>query len=404
MGAGIRRADWRPGAELVMKCISVLSTLPDPQAAGASILDRLAGAFSGDRADLVALFASPHLAGSLHPIALAILERGLARHVLGTTGEAIVAENREVESAPALGAWAIRLPDGARLTPIRIEADDSVEMDAARVALTDLDPERGAVILLADPFTFRADEWLKSVEAAKPGMRVFGGMASGGQRPGVNRLVLDREVFDSGAVGMGLEGPFRISSIVSQGCRPIGRPLVITRAEGNLIKELGRRPSVEVFQEIFEELGGHEQALAREGLHLGRVINEYQDSFGPGDFLVRNVIGATEEGAIAITDAVHVGQTVQFHVRDAATADEDFRSLLNTRRGGKVDGALLFTCNGRGSRLFTEPNHDVSAIHQSLGPVPVAGFFAMGEFGPVGGQNFVHGFTASVALFGELDR
>jgi small ligand-binding sensory domain FIST len=176
--------------------------------------------------------------------------------------------------------------------------------------------------------------------------------------------------------------------------------VLVTRVEQNLIHELGRRPSLEVFREMYETLEPEDRDLVREGLHIGRVINEYQDTFGRGDFLVRNVLGADESGAIGITDVVRVGQTVQFHVRDAATADEDLRHLLSESADiGPAAGALLFTCNGRGSRLFSAPDHDVAVLHDSFGPIPVAGFFAMGEIGPIGGQNFVHGFTASIAIF-----
>ena len=100
-------------------------------------------------------------------------------------------------------------------------------------------------------------------------------------------------------------------------------------------------------------------------------------------------------GAIAVGDVMPVGTTVQFHLRDARTADEDLHVLL---KGHEADGALVFTCNGRGSRLFDEPHHDVRVLTDLLGPVPLAGCFAAGEIGPVGGQNFVHGFTASMAL------
>jgi small ligand-binding sensory domain FIST len=182
--------------------------------------------------------------------------------------------------------------------------------------------------------------------------------------------------------------------------------MLVTRAEQNIIRELGRRPALEVLREIFQELTEEDQRRLQDGLHIGRVINEYQESFQRGDFLVRNVIGADDSGAIQITDLVRVGQTVQFHVRDAETADEDLRlSLLHARdkagHSGRPVGALLFTCNGRGTRLFGEPNHDVRLIHEILGPIAVGGFFAMGEIGPIGGQNFVHGFTSSVLLFDD---
>jgi small ligand-binding sensory domain FIST len=260
--------------------------------------------------------------------------------------------------------------------------------------------------LLGDPFTFPADRFLKQVNQEAPGFRMVGGMASAGHEPGSNRLVLNGEVFEDGAVGLVVDGPLIVRTIVSQGCRPIGRPLIVTKVDRNIIRELGRRPALEVLREIFEGLSEDEQAQVQDGLHLGRVINEYQERFERGDFLVRNVLGADEEGGIAINDFVRVGQTVQFHVRDAETADEDLRGLLDAERGQRPEarprGALLFSCNGRGSRLFAGPNHDVGLIHAVLDKnLPVAGFFAMGEIGPVGGQNFLHGFTASIVLFEE---
>jgi small ligand-binding sensory domain FIST len=176
--------------------------------------------------------------------------------------------------------------------------------------------------------------------------------------------------------------------------------MIVTKVDSNLIQELGREPALGRLRSTYEELEEDEQELVRQGLHVGRVINEYQDTFRSGDFLVRNVLGADDSGGIAITDLIRVGQTVQFHVRDAQTADEDLRGLLaQDRTGAPIAGALIFSCNGRGTRLFSSPNHDVMALHETLGHVPAAGFFAMGEIGPIGGKNFLHGFTASIALF-----
>jgi small ligand-binding sensory domain FIST len=179
--------------------------------------------------------------------------------------------------------------------------------------------------------------------------------------------------------------------------------MVITRGQDNVIAELGGKPALVRLQEVWDELDPADRQLFRQGLHVGRVINEYQGDFQRGEFLVRNVLGIDRaSGAVAITDRVRVGQTVQFHVRDAATADEDLHGLLQldlAAHDHPPQGALLFTCNGRGTRLFPQPHHDAQAIRAEAGPVPLAGFFAQGELGPVGGQNFIHGFTASVALF-----
>jgi small ligand-binding sensory domain FIST len=199
-----------------------------------------------------------------------------------------------------------------------------------------------------------------------------------------------------------MHGPVRLRSVVSQGCRPIGRPLLITKAQRNMLQELSGKPALARFSELYPTLTPQEQELVRGGLHVGRVINEYQDRFGRGDFLVRNVVGADRDsGTLVLGDFVRVGQTVQFHVRDAESADEDLRELLSAAHHSETArpaGALLFTCNGRGTRLFDAPHHDAACIAKVWPELPVAGFFAQGEIGPIGGRNFLHGFTASMLL------
>ncbi len=380
-----------------MRCASALSTSRDSDLAVREVLDRLGGEFAGEGADLAVVFASIHHAEGLARLGAELTARGLGRRVLGCTGETIIGEGREVEAEAALSVWAIRAP-GVEFRPIRIdERDDSI------AALSELGASSPTLLLLGDPFTFAADPWLKRLGEGSPGLPVLGGMASAGQVPRENVLMLDGATHRDGAVGMLVSGPLAIRTLVSQGCRPIGRPMIVTKVDRNTIRELGRRPALEVLREVFETLPSDDRERVQAGLHVGRVINEYQDAFRRGDFLVRNVMGADDAGGIAITDLVRVGQTVQFHVRDAETADEDLRTLVESERSdrpdSKVEGALLFSCNGRGTRLFPEADHDVGVLRELFGPIPIAGFFAMGELGPIGGQNFVHGFTASVVLF-----
>jgi small ligand-binding sensory domain FIST len=255
-----------------------------------------------------------------------------------------------------------------------------------------------ALLLVADPFTFPTEPFLDWVATRYPGLPVIGGMASAAQAPGGNRLAVGRHVKTSGAVGALLGPGVAVETVVSQGCRPFGQPLVVTRADGNLILELAGTPALErLVAQAHGALTEEEVALLEMGgLQIGRVIDEHRESFGRGDFLLRGVLGADRRtGALAVGDVMPVGTTVQFHLRDARTADEDLHVLL---KGHQADGALVFTCNGRGSRLFDEPHHDARVLSDLLGPVPLAGFFAAGEIGPVGGHNFVHGFTASMAL------
>ncbi len=394
------------------KFASALSTRPELSTATAEACRiALEGLAADGPADLAICFVSPQYGDALAGLGADIKRRTGAALVAGCTGESIVGGAREVEGEPALALWLARLP-GVDIVPMHLELAQTPE-GGTIVGWSDRLPARwpaeSGMLLLGEPFSFPADLLLERLNEDQPGVPVMGGMASGGWTAGQNRLFLNDEVhdnlFDSGAVAIWLHGAIRLRSVVSQGCRPIGRHFVVTKAERNVIFELSGQPALKQLSEIFQTLSPAEQQLARSGLHVGRVINEYQDEFRRGDFLVRNVLGVdSSTGAIAIGDFVRAGQTVQFHLRDAASADEDLRELLSeaapdadTSAGSR--GALLFTCNGRGTRLFDAPHHDAGALQSALGDVPVAGFFAQGEAGPIGGKNFLHGFTASVALF-----
>jgi len=193
-----------------------------------------------------------------------------------------------------------------------------------------------------------------------------------------------------------------VKTVVSQGCRPIGKSYVITRGDRNIIHELGGRPALEQLQQTLSALSEEDEQLARQSLFVGRVIDEFKGQFGRGDFLIHNIVGADRKsGSIGMAGLARVGATVQFHVRDAHSADEDLRAMLGPLAGAEVQGAMLFGCNGRGTHMWPKPGHDVGVLREVLGDVPVAGFFCGGEFGPIGGRNFIHGFTASIALFRE---
>jgi small ligand-binding sensory domain FIST len=360
------------------------------------------------RPDLAVLFFSAHHEDAAGTIVQTANKRLTPRCLLGCVGEAIIGNGEEMEGTPALSLWLGRWQRPVELTPFHLvleETPDGYSLLGWPDALATAEVTHAAAIVLGDPSSFPVDGFLHQVNENHVGLHVMGGMASGVRGEGGARLLLNDQVLEKGAAGVLLQGDLGIRCIVSQGCRPIGLHMVVTRAEENIIGELSGKPPLAQLQELWRELDANDQQLFQRGLHIGRVINEYQGEFQRGDFLVRNVLGLDREtGALAITDLVRVGQTVQFHVRDAQTADEDLHALLQldlSAHEKRPAGALLFSCNGRGTRLFAKPNHDAAAIRAEAGPIPLAGFFAQGEFGPVGGQNFIHGFTASVALFEE---
>jgi small ligand-binding sensory domain FIST len=379
-----------------MPFAAALSEHPVPAHAVGEVAGEILDKF-GERPDLAMVFVTPPFAGALEDAVTAIDDILHPLVLLGCAAESIVGPHREVERTAAVSLFAART---GPLLPMALHAGPSPGGDGIVVSgwPDDVAFAPQALLLVADPFTFPTEPFLDWVATRYPGLPVIGGMASAAQAPGGNRLAVGRHVKTSGAVGALLGPGVAVETVVSQGCRPFGQPLVVTRADGNLILELAGTPALErLVAQAHGALTEEEVALLEMGgLQIGRVIDEHRESFGRGDFLLRGVLGADRRtGALAVGDVMPVGTTVQFHLRDARTADEDLHVLL---KGHQADGALVFTCNGRGSRLFDEPHHDARVLSDLLGPVPLAGFFAAGEIGPVGGHNFVHGFTASMAL------
>jgi small ligand-binding sensory domain FIST len=316
------------------------------------------------------------------------------RRLVGCVAEGIVAGARELERGPAVAVWAASLPDAAIETfHARVEM---TEEGAAIGGVPDLDDGPSVVLLLVDPYSFPADAFLEALNAEHPGLPLVGGIAAGGGRPGAQALLVDGELHESGAVGAVVRGA-PVVTVVSQGCTPIGRESVITAAEDNVVLELAGQPALDRLREDLEALPEEQRALAAQGILAGIVIDENRADYGRGDFLMRGLLGVDEgTDGLVIGAAVRVGQTVRFHVRDAASADEDLKAALDGVRG---EGALLFTCNGRGEHMFGEPDHDARLVTERVGTTAVAGFFCGGEIGPVGGKAFLHGFTATLAVF-----
>lgn len=390
---------------------SALSTHPTSATAEDQVLGRLAERLDGRSPDLLVAFVSHHHGSAIEELGPRLAVRSGARHVIGCTGESIIGPTREVEHEPALAVWAACLPE-TYLRPFRVTVEADAEGRAVFSSQPDVrDPSRASLLVLADPYSFPMDDFLKRLNADLPGVPAAGGMASGGMGPGQNVLFDEEGRLEEGALGVVLEGAVELVSVVSQGCRPVGRPWVVTESSGQLVQKLSGKPAVDILMATLQDLTEDDRQLFQRAPFVGLAIDPTKSTFERGDFLVRGIVGLqSEERALAIGDLPRRGTTLQFLVRDADSASEDLGELMRSRTadgpGGGDDevGALLFSCNGRGTNMFSSPDHDVSAVRAALSPeAPVAGFFAMGEVGPVGGRNFLHGFTASVAVFRPRD-
>jgi len=324
----------------------------------------------------------------------------------GCSSHSLIAAGEEIEEDAGLVLGLYHLP-GAVLKPFYF---NQAQLDEASGPSywhmeTGVSPEESnGWLVFADPFRLDCESWLKSWNQAYPSLPVVGGLASGDSSEQVTQVYLNGEVFGEGGVAISVEGEVALASVISQGCTPIGETWTITKAEKNFIHEIGNRPAYEVLAETFGKLSPQEQQKSRGNLFVGLVMNEYMEEFHRGDFLIRNLIGADpKSGTLAVGAYPRPGQTIQFQRRDAAAGTEDMTTLLDKLKGQirdrQVYGACLCSCNGRGHRLFGEQSHDAKHVQQQLGPIGLAGFFCNGEIGPVGEQNFLHGYTASVAVF-----
>ena len=325
--------------------------------------------------------------------------------LVGCSSAGLITGAREIENAGGLALALYSLP-GAELKGVHFTQAQVEEAKGAYWHFeTGVEPKRtNGWLVFIDPFHLDAEGWIRGWNEAYAPLPVFGGLASGVFSDPTTQVYLNGDVFEEGGVAVSIGGDVKLVGVISQGCTPIGETWTLTRVEKNLIHHIGNRPAYTVLHETFQKLSPAEQQKAQGNLLIGLVVNEYREDFHRGDFLVRNLIGGDpHSGVLAVGALPRAGQMMQFQRRDAAAATEDMTELLTRAReqldGVTIYGGCLCCCNGRGQGMFGAPDHDAGLVQKQLGPLGVAGFFGNGEIGPVGGKNYLHGFTASLALF-----
>ncbi|MCH9033992.1 MAG: FIST C-terminal domain-containing protein [Planctomycetes bacterium] len=392
---------------MILRFAASISGAHDADQAVEELLAPIDARITPGMVDLAFLFTTAHFEDETESVVGQVQSALPNAIIMGCTAEGTIGVDREIERAPSMSLVVATLPD-VRVRPFHVVQDQIVGVRglADLERMVGVSPESKPVfVAFGDPFSADISAFVGHINDYFPGSLLIGGVASAARAPRENRLFSAAEIHREGIVGVGLSGRLKVDAVVSQGCRPIGKPFVITKGERNVVYELGGRAALKRLQEVLVNLSQEDEALARQALLIGRVIDERKDSFVRGDFLIHNIIGVDKSsGAIGVNGHAKVGATVQFHVRDAASADEDLRALLAPYAHQDVRGAMLFGCNGRGTNMWSKPGHDIGVLREVLGEVPTAGFFCGGEFGPVGGANFVHGFTASVGLFRPSDE
>lgn len=358
--------------------------------------------------DLVLAFVAAQLSEHYSLISEELVRQLKPKTLIGCSAGGLIGGGLEVEQEAGIALCAAILPD-VELKAFYIDDKQLPDPDAPPASWEGLigvsSEKEPSFILLPDPFTFRIEALVEGLDFAFPKSAKIGGLASGASQPGQNALFLNDNVYKRGLVGVSCAGNVVLDTVVAQGCKPVGRPLRVSECDNNVLLELDGKPAVSALKEVLENMTEHEQSLARHSLFLGVVMDEFKSEFKSGDFLIRNIIGIEpKSGALVVGEILRNERTVQFHVRDAASSSEDLRLLLKgyvdkNADGKRSEGALLFSCLGRGTYLYGQANHDSDGFKEYIGDIPLSGFFCNGEIGPVGGKTFIHGYTSSFGIF-----
>ncbi len=335
------------------------------------------------------------------------IQAGLSlKNVLGCAGYGVIGAGKEIEDSPSVSLLLARMP-GVRCMPFYLDQTSYEDLQTTEewYDLMDVYPnEKPKFIVFTEATNSAMNSFIEGINKSYPNSPVVGGLTGVENHPRQNLFICNSQYYAEGLVGVCLTGNIHIETIVSQGCRPIGESYIITQADDNIIYELAGRPFYEVLEDVINEISERDQKLAQDAIFVGIAMNEYKHRMRQGDFIIRLLMAIDDEsGAGIITDAVHVGQTVKFHVRDPISAEQDLKSLLKEHQNELVrlapKGGLIFSCSARGKELFGAQNHDTNLLNDFLGDVPLSGFFSAGELGPVYGKNFLHGVTSCIALF-----
>ena len=390
-----------------MKWASSIATGENLEASVEKACTEVQEQLGGKKAHLTVIFVSPNFKLHYERIPGLIREWMDPGMLLGCSGGGVIGNSIEVEQNPAFSITSAHLP-GVEVQSIQSDTLNLPDQDTAPSVWRDWlgvkVENKPHFIFLADPFTFRGEEFLAGVDFAYPNSKKVGGLASGAHAQGGNALYLGDEVLTKGVVGIALSGKIEVDTIVAQGCRPIGKPMKITRCKQGLLQGLEGAVPMNVLQELHDTLSEHDQSLMQTSLFLGIEMDALKENPVQGDFLIRNLMGADRDtGAISIGAALREGQLVQFHLRDKKMSAEDLSELLNRYQSNPkskdASGALLFSCLGRGQYLYGKANHDTDMFQDKLGKIPLGGFFCNGEIGPVGNATFLHGYTSSFGIF-----
>ena len=266
--------------------------------------------------------------------------------------------------------------------------------------------QNSLLALFPDTYNGQAQKLLQAIESATGFVPVVG---AGSSENGMAQVTyqLCGDALDTNAVaGLHIGGSFETQIEITQGCQPITKPMVITRAEQNLIYEIDHRPALEVFARTLKGPLAEDLRRALMYLFVGLPADTKENSVAPGHYVVRNIVALDpDKGILGVAEEVVEGEAMIFTFRDGERARDDLNQMLQ-RQSDKLAGrkpafGFYFNCCARGRSLYGVPDIDTAYIRQALGDFPLIGFFGGYELAPLGRANHLFAYTGVLALVTE---
>ena len=352
-------------------------------------------------------FATPAYGAAYPMILRTVASEAHTREVAGCSSMGVIAGETEIESGHALAVLVFGgNEDEIRATRFFVPTLRGRAAGVASDVAAAVRPKLGKsnlLILFADTYNFEAEATLEALGTELPGVTIAGGGASEDGSIGETFVFCGDTISSNAVSGMLLSGDFELTLANTIACGLIGTAHRVTAARDNIVIELDGRPAYEVFAEAAGPLAAD---LRRALTYVFVAIPVYENArtIERGQFVVRNIVGASEEhGVIAVAFQPKVGDTIGFVLRDAERSRQDLKATLddlNDRLDNKPPPAfgLYFNCVSRGAGLYNIPGHDSAYIRRALGPVPIAGFFTGFEIGSLAEQTSLLQYSGVLAL------
>lgn len=357
------------------------------------------------QADAVVVFFSVEHAARERELADTVRRFAGTDQIAGCSAAGILTSGGEVEGGHGLAVLALSSGQ-LRCQPLLFrplqEREAEIGVELARVAMPN--PTGASLLaLFPDTYTGQPQRLLESLHDECGFTPVVGAGASENGAARATYQLSSAGIASNAVAGLLLAGSFQSHIEITQGCQPITEPMVVTKAERNLIYEINGRPALEVFAGVLKGPLAEDLRRALMVLFVGLPADRLINSVAPGNYLVRNIIGIDgEKGILGVAEEVTEGESMIFAMRDGRRAREDLNQMLERQAanlaGRKPAFGFYFNCCARGSSLYGIPGIDSAYIKQILGDFPLIGMFGGYELAPLGRANHLFAYTGVLAL------